>query len=54
MFGLFRDLERDLPRTRGHPAIFSRDVTLLLTTPAGEPGEEIVTLFGGQSTLNLP
>lgn len=40
------------PTVKGHPA--NKDVTLRMTTPAGEPGKVIVTLFGGQGTINVP
>lgn len=39
--------------TVGHPENIP-DVRLRLTTPAGGTGRDLVTLFGGQGTMNVP
>lgn len=40
------------PGTEGHP--FGLDVTLRLMSSDGGPSEELVALFGGQGTINVP
>lgn len=40
------------PGTEGHPA--NRNVTLRMIGPEGGTPEELVSLFGGQGTINVP
>ncbi|WP_425070772.1 TolB family protein [Sagittula sp. S175] len=40
------------PGTEGHP--FGRDVELRLMPATGGPSETLLTLYGGQGTLNVP